>query len=507
MNSPKLKKRRTGTARARKKTGSPQVGTDKARLASIIASQLTEEIVTSNLPVGAHVGTEAELMKRFGVSREPLREAIRILEWQGLVAASRGRRGGGLRVLSPGIDAVSGMLRTYLQLSDISMGEVLECMGILHEYLFVQVVMRATRTQIKKMRQMVANARAEFEKGSTNVHLNVEISDEILSAAPNSVGRLFQHALSETSVDFAHAGRLPRPTPGANLGTIKYFETVINAIENRDVKTALKTHFTILRDSAENLSALERRNSKVWNTHSFLMGDYTEALLHISGRQKRAAGIAYKIAAYIRRNNLTPGTQISLQSADIDEHGASRAVLREAIRLLEFFGVIKVRRGNEGGLYAIAPDPAHILMFAQIYFRQMEVDPKQLTELREHLGTVAVNLCAAKLSTAGLLAIRNSAEQLSHDIDASAASKIAREIGRLIFSYSGNRALLLFGEVLFYSGRPHSDKSIDKIYRPVQVGERCAETVAQLSTAFLKSNEAEMIDALNALRRIISALT
>lgn len=506
MSPPQKKKSKAPTARRRLTKGAAAPVRDDARLAAIIASRLVEQIVADDLPVGTHIGTEAELMERFGVSRDPLREAIRIMEWQGLVAASRGRSGGGLHVLAPASAAVSSLLRTYLQLSDISLGEVLEAIGVMQEYLLESAAQRATRTQIAHMRHVVAEARPQFEKGSTDVRVNAVIGDEIASAAPNIVARVLARALAETCVDFAHAGRMPRPEPGANLEAIEEFEAIIDAIEKRDAATALKIHHQMLRTGAESLSGLERRNSKIWNTHSFLMGDYTEALLHMSGRQKLAAAIGYKIAAYIRRNELGPGKPISLKAAGVDEDGSSRAVQREAMRLLEFFGVIDVRRGNEGGLYTTTPDPSHVLAFSRIYFNQMPVEAKHLSQLREHLGETAVRLCASKLTTAGLLEIRSRAEQFSDELDAESASALAREIGRLIFAYSGNRALLLFGEVLFTLMQDSQDKSIARVYRPAQTGKRCAEAIAQLSTAFLKSNEQDMADALNALRRIVSAL-
>ena len=103
-------------------------------------------------------------------------------------------------------------------------------------------------------------------------------------------------------------------------------------MEARDFDGVLRAHQTMLREAAEAHSVLERRNSKVWNTHSFLMGDYTEALLHMSGRQKLAAAIGYQIAAYIRRNELAPGSQIIIEAAGIKEPSVSRAVLREAFR-------------------------------------------------------------------------------------------------------------------------------------------------------------------------------
>ncbi|MET0988109.1 MAG: hypothetical protein ABW034_22150, partial [Steroidobacteraceae bacterium] len=133
--------------------------------------------------------------------------------------------------------------------------------------------------------------------------------------------------------------------------------------------------------------------------------------------------------------------------------------------------MIKVRRGNEGGLYANNPNPIHFLDFARIYFRPVTLDAKQMAQLREHLGSNAVTLCASKLSTTGVFTLRDHAEQLRREMDAVSAGKIAREIGRLILTYSGNRALLLFRQVLF--ALRHDERGgLDVVYRPRASGER-----------------------------------
>jgi GntR family transcriptional regulator, transcriptional repressor for pyruvate dehydrogenase complex len=68
-------------ARAREK---PQLIADEVR-ASIVRGELSE---------GDSLGHEPELVERFGVSRPSLREALRILEAEGLISVVRGVNGG-----------------------------------------------------------------------------------------------------------------------------------------------------------------------------------------------------------------------------------------------------------------------------------------------------------------------------------------------------------------------------------------------------------------------------
>src|SRR3546814_2566982 len=59
-----------------------------------IADELRQLIVSGELDEGDSLGKETELIERFGVSRPSLREALRILEAEGLISVIRGVLGG-----------------------------------------------------------------------------------------------------------------------------------------------------------------------------------------------------------------------------------------------------------------------------------------------------------------------------------------------------------------------------------------------------------------------------
>jgi DNA-binding FadR family transcriptional regulator len=69
-------------------------------VARLVLAELRREIVAGDFEAGANLPTEKELAERFGVSKTPVREALRVLEMEGLVDTSQGARKGA-RVTAP----------------------------------------------------------------------------------------------------------------------------------------------------------------------------------------------------------------------------------------------------------------------------------------------------------------------------------------------------------------------------------------------------------------------
>lgn len=80
-----------------------------------VAALIRRRIVRGELPVGTKLPTEEELTEQFGIARTTLREALRILESQGLIHIKRGRGGGGT-VTMPDLSRLSESFAGALQM-------------------------------------------------------------------------------------------------------------------------------------------------------------------------------------------------------------------------------------------------------------------------------------------------------------------------------------------------------------------------------------------------------
>ena len=75
------------------------VTSDRAATSIIIAWQLEDIALQNGWQIGYSLGTESELIEQFGVSRDTLREAIRVMEARGSMQMKRGRLGGLYRAI------------------------------------------------------------------------------------------------------------------------------------------------------------------------------------------------------------------------------------------------------------------------------------------------------------------------------------------------------------------------------------------------------------------------
>ncbi|MFC4944265.1 FadR/GntR family transcriptional regulator [Pseudonocardia sp. GCM10023141] len=100
------------------------------KAASLAAASVRRRIVRGELKEGDALPPESELMKQFGISRPTLREALRILEAEGLLVVRRGARGGA-RVTSPDPAVVATYAGLLLEFNRTEVSDVLSAQAVL----------------------------------------------------------------------------------------------------------------------------------------------------------------------------------------------------------------------------------------------------------------------------------------------------------------------------------------------------------------------------------------
>ena len=102
-------------------------------------------------PVGQVLGSEAELLERYEVSRAVFREAVRIVE-QLQVARTRRGPGGGLVITEPTVSAVIDAVVLYLHRVDAPLNELFEARIVLEEIASQLAAERSDENDIARLR-------------------------------------------------------------------------------------------------------------------------------------------------------------------------------------------------------------------------------------------------------------------------------------------------------------------------------------------------------------------
>jgi GntR family transcriptional regulator, transcriptional repressor for pyruvate dehydrogenase complex len=173
-----------------------------------VADELRRLIVTGELSEGESLGREPELIARFGVSRPSLREALRILEAEGLISVVRGVLGG-VVVHEPNERMTARTAALVLHARNVPLADVYDARTLL-EPVAVRVIAssRSRRAAAAELRALIheqseavadpvafgqANARFHARlvalAGNQTLGILAEMLDEIVARAVTAVSQ------------------------------------------------------------------------------------------------------------------------------------------------------------------------------------------------------------------------------------------------------------------------------------------------------------------------------
>jgi GntR family transcriptional repressor for pyruvate dehydrogenase complex len=114
----------------------------------VVADQIRQQIVRGQLAEGQRLPPEDELTVQFGVARTTLREALRVLESQGLISIRRGRSGGPI-VTHPDLAPISMALGVVLQLQGTTIGDLDDARQLIEPELAGRLAANHTEDDLK----------------------------------------------------------------------------------------------------------------------------------------------------------------------------------------------------------------------------------------------------------------------------------------------------------------------------------------------------------------------
>ncbi len=169
--------------------GGPLDAVRVPKSAELVSAYLRRRIATGVIPDGDTIPSESVLAEQFGVSRPTLREALRVLEAQGLITVKRGTRGGA-KVSAPDGRVAAEATALVLQHRGVTMSDVYEARTLIDPTCAGLLATRRTDSDIEKLRAAIADAEQALDDPATGVRLQQEFHALIVDLAGNETMRV-----------------------------------------------------------------------------------------------------------------------------------------------------------------------------------------------------------------------------------------------------------------------------------------------------------------------------
>jgi GntR family transcriptional regulator, transcriptional repressor for pyruvate dehydrogenase complex len=140
--------------------------------------------IRDELVPGDRLPTERELVDRFGVGRSSIRDAIRLLQQDGLVET---RHGLGTVVAEPVQHLAAAPLASALKGCDFAVAELMDFRRILEPSLAAQAAVRATATDCAVLREILNRQEAKVRQKLPTVEEDTQFHYALACAVKNSV--------------------------------------------------------------------------------------------------------------------------------------------------------------------------------------------------------------------------------------------------------------------------------------------------------------------------------
>jgi DNA-binding FadR family transcriptional regulator len=401
------------------------------KLAAQVARRIESDIIAAGWPVGVLFGSETELRLRYRVSRAVLREAVRIVEHHGVADMRRGPAGG-LIVRAPDAAPSARALVIYLGHLRTTIPDVVHARLLLEPLAAAMTARSITEEGIRRLRGSHAHEAAQP---------GMEIQDELHALlgelSGNAAVALFVQVLTLLTRHYASAHRPgEREVHQAKADSANAHRAIVEATIAGDV--ALAEHRV-----AGHLKALGRWLGTGPEPPVGGAGVTEPDTVHV----KLAEIVADRIRSDISRAGLAEGELAGSEHALIVRYGVSRAVLREAIRLLEYHSVAGMRRGPGGGLIVNRPDPSASIEAIALYLEYQGIDFDGLRIVRDAIELGCIERVVARRGEPGVAERLRDAQRLDASTQAELEAR-SHVFHTELAELTGNPVLALFQRIL-----------------------------------------------------------
>jgi DNA-binding FadR family transcriptional regulator len=133
--------------------------------------------------------------------------------------------------------------------------------------------------------------------------------------------------------------------------------------------------------------------------------------------QKAAMLVAQRIMRDVITDRLQPGDLLLPERTMLEKYQTGRGTLREALRLLEFQGVIALKPGPRGGPVLRDPDSTHLASTLVLLMQFQKAPFRTIVEVRTALEPMISRLAAVRMSDESLVDLGDTIGRMRDHLD------------------------------------------------------------------------------------------
>ncbi|MDT3439266.1 GntR family transcriptional regulator [Pseudofrankia sp. BMG5.37] len=371
----------------------------------LLAADLRRQILSGELVADQRLPTESDLTAALEVSRETLREALRILESESLIEIRRGRSGGAV-VRRPGLASVGRYVALLLQVRKATVADLEEARSVIEPRAALEVAIRASDDELDRLVALhdeerraegdplsFATAVVAFDQAMTDVCGNRSIA--VIAGVLRDIyaGQVYA-AVGAT--DPRSAARVARTVVAGH-------SSFLDAALRRDATVAKEAWSDYLISTSR--LVLRRRESRdpidvtpLWTAQATRVGE--------EPTQRAAAVVATEVRCRIADGRLQDGDRLPPIMELAKEFGVSRPTLREALRILEMERLLDLRPGDRAGPSIRHPASDRAAQLAGNVLEAQQTTVADFARAVQLIEPAMIELAASRVSRSSLKTLR-----------------------------------------------------------------------------------------------------
>lgn len=232
----------------------------RQKLAELISDDIKRWIATERMTEGDRLPNEKTLMELYGCAKGTVREALKILEVEGLVTLKTGP-GGGAILHTPSMEPASRMLRNFLHFRSLDGHQVYQLRRLLEVELAVSVVGKLSPEALESLAANIDACECHHpseEDQRRQRFLELEFHNLLAKACPNPLLAFMCRFLNDMLRDLVVVKKAYIPERKQfDEANHRYHRELVEAYRNEDKERVRQLMDEHMRDAEAHMSALE----------------------------------------------------------------------------------------------------------------------------------------------------------------------------------------------------------------------------------------------------------